>query len=121
MKKYKFTATIEEADRGGAYVLFPYDVAKEFGTKGRVPVQASFNGVPYAGSLVKYGTPQHMLGILKSIRAQIGADIGDKIHVEVWEDKTTRTVEIPTELHDAMDAGRVLSFFENLSYSHRRE
>jgi hypothetical protein len=32
MKQYKFQATIEAADGGGAYVLFPYDVEMEFGT-----------------------------------------------------------------------------------------
>jgi hypothetical protein len=37
MKKYKFTAKIEPAGGGGAYILFPYDTEKEFGTKGRVP------------------------------------------------------------------------------------
>lgn len=121
MKKYKFTATIEKGDRGGAYVLFPYDVGREFGGKGRVPVQATFNGVCYAGSLVKYGSLQHVLGILKSIRAQIGADVGDKVQVEVWKDDTTRTVDVPAELQDALNAAGVLSFFESLSYSQRRE
>jgi len=35
MKKYKFKAMSEAGDGGGAYVLFPYDTAQEFGTKGR--------------------------------------------------------------------------------------
>ena len=121
MKKYQFTATIEQANQGGAYVLFPYDVEKEFGTKGRVPVKATFNGVPYAGSLIKYGNPRHMLGVLKSIRIQIGADVGDTIQVEVWKDELPRTVDVPAELQQAMEAGAVLTFFESLSYSHRRE
>ena len=47
MKKYKFKAKIEAGDGGGAYVLFPYDTGKEFATKGKVPVKATFNGVPY--------------------------------------------------------------------------
>ena len=62
MKTYKFKARIEGASVGGACVYFPYDVEEEFGTKGRVPVKATFDGVPYSGSLVKYGAPQHMLG-----------------------------------------------------------
>jgi Domain of unknown function (DUF1905) len=57
MKKYKFKAKIEAGDGGGAYVLFPYDTAKEFATKGKVPVKANFNGLPYTGSLIKYGHP----------------------------------------------------------------
>jgi Domain of unknown function (DUF1905)/Bacteriocin-protection, YdeI or OmpD-Associated len=121
MKKYKYTATIEEGDRGGAYVLFPYDVEKEFGTKGSVPVKAMFNGVPYAGSLIKYANTQHMLGVLKSVRNQIGADVGDEIQVEVWKDETPRTVDVPTQFQHAMESEAVLNFFESLSYTHRKE
>ena len=95
MKKYKFTAAIEEGEGGGAYVLFPSDVEKKFGTNARVPVGATFNGVPYAGSLIKCANPQHMLGVLKSIRSQIGAHVGDKIQVEVWKDEMPRTVDVP--------------------------
>jgi hypothetical protein len=69
MKRYKFEAKIELGDGRGAYVLFPYDVEKEFGTKGKVPVKVAFDGVPYVGSLIKYG---HMLPILKAIRMQTG-------------------------------------------------
>ena len=36
-KKYKFNAKIETGDGGGAYVLFPYDIEKEFATQGKVP------------------------------------------------------------------------------------
>jgi hypothetical protein len=63
MRKYKFKAKIEAGDGGGAYVLFPYDTEKEFATKGKVPVKATFAGVPYTGSLIKYSNPQHMLGV----------------------------------------------------------
>lgn len=121
MKRYKFTATIEQGDRGGAYVVFPYDVEKEFGTKGRVPIKATFNGVPYSGSLMKYGNPRHIIGILKPIRSQIGAEIGDPIQVEVWKDEMPRTIEVPAQLQHAMEAGAVLTFFESLSYTHRKE
>ena len=49
-KIYQFEAEIEAVpDKGGAYVRFPYDIRKEFG-KGRVKVQAAFDGVPIAGA-----------------------------------------------------------------------
>ena len=73
MKTCRFEAQIELADGGGAYVLFPYDVEKEFSTRGRVPVKVMFDGVSYSGSLVKYGNPLHMMPILKNIREQIGS------------------------------------------------
>lgn len=56
MKTYKFTAQIKasEVGKGGAFVEFPYDIKQEFG-KGRVKVHATFNGIPYDGSIVNMG------------------------------------------------------------------
>ncbi len=121
MKKYKFKAKIESESRGGAYILFPYDVEKEFRVKGRVPIQATFDGVPYTGSLVKCGQSQHMLGLLKSIRKQIGKQPGDTINVELWKDEAPRTVEVPAAFEAAMKKEGVLAAFEKLSYTHRKE
>ena len=120
-KRYKFNATIEAGPGGGAYILFPYDVEKEFGTKGRVPVQTTFNGVPYTGSLVKYGHAQHMLGVLKSIRDEIGAAPGDSVRIELWRDEAPREVEAPKGFKSAMKKEGVLEFYEGLSYTHRKE
>jgi hypothetical protein len=85
MKKYKFKAKIEASDSGGAYALFSYDTEKEFGTKGKVPVKATFNGLPYTGSIIKYGHPLHSLGMPKAIREQTGKGPGDIIEVVVWK------------------------------------
>jgi hypothetical protein len=98
MKKYKFKAKIEAGDGGGAYVLVPYDTEKEFASHGKVPVKATLNGVPYTGSLIKYGNPLHMLGMLKAIRAQIGKGPGDTIEVVVWKDEEIRTVQVPASI-----------------------
>lgn len=123
MKKYSFTATIQTAEvgSGGAYILFPHDVEKEFGTKGRVPVRATFDGIPYTGSLVKYGQPQHMLGILKALREQLGKQSGDKVKVELWKDEAVRTVEVPPDFAALLKREKLLSVFEKLSYTHRKE
>jgi len=121
MRKYKFKARIESESGGGAYILFPYDTEKEFETKGKVPVKATFNGVPYAGSLIKYGQPQHMLGVLKAIREQIGKGPGDIIDVELWKDEAPRVLEVPAAFETAMKKEGVLAAFEKLSYTHRKE
>ena len=121
MKKYKFKAKIEAGDGGGAYVLFPYDTEKEFATKGKVSVKATFDGVPYLGSLIKYGNPLHMLGVLKAIREQIGKGPGDTIEVVVWKDEKVRTVEVPTQFENLMKKEGLLPVFEKLSYTHRKE
>ncbi len=102
MKKYKFQAQIEAGDGGGAFVFFPYDVQKEFGTTGKVPVNATFDGVPYTGSLIKYGFPQHTLGVLKAIRQQIGKGPGETVDVAVWRDEAVRKLEVPPEFEELM-------------------
>jgi hypothetical protein len=121
MKKYKFKAKIEAGDGGGAYVLFPYDAGKEFATKGKVPVKATFNGVPYTGSLIKYGHSLHRLGMLKAIREQTGKGPGDIIDVVVWKDNAARIVEVPAQFENLMKKAGVFPIFEKLSYTHRKE
>ncbi|NMA83311.1 MAG: DUF1905 domain-containing protein [Epulopiscium sp.] len=84
-KEYKFEAEIKKVpDIDGAYIEIPFDVKAEFG-KGRVPVTATFDGVIYEGSLVKMGTPCHIIGIRKDIRAKIGKQAGDIIKVTIKE------------------------------------
>jgi hypothetical protein len=121
MKRYKFKAMIEDGGGGGAYILFPYDVEKEFGTKGKVPVKAKFNGIPYTGSLIKYGNPQHMLPMLKAIREQTSTCPGGTVDVELWKDIEPRTIEVPAQFTQAMKREGVMPFFDRLSYTHRKE
>lgn len=82
---YEFDAVIRKVpDIDGAYVEIPFDVRSLFG-KGRVKVHAAFDGVPYDGSLVRMGTPGHILGLRKDIRTQIGKQPGDTVHVTLRE------------------------------------
>ena len=121
MKKYRFKTKIEAGDGGGAYVLFPYDTGKEFATNGRVPVKATFNGLPYTGSLMKYGHPFHSLGMPKAIREQIGKSPGDTLEVVVWKDEEVRTVEVPAPFEKLMRKESLLPVFKKLSYTDRKE
>ena len=82
---YAFDAVIQKVpDMDGAYVEFPYDVRAEFG-KGRVKVHATFDGAAYDGSLVRMGTPGHIIGLRRDIRALIGKGPGDTVHVTIRE------------------------------------
>ena len=84
-KKYEFQAEIKKVpDINGAYIEFPYDVREEFG-KGRVKVNATFDGAVYRGSLVRMGTPGHIIGIRKDIREAIGKQPGDMVDVTIQE------------------------------------
>ena len=82
---YEFDAVIKKVqDIDGAYVEIPFDVKATFG-KGRVKVRASFDGFPYDGSLVRMKTPCHILGMRKDIRAAVGKQPGDTVHVTLKE------------------------------------
>lgn len=88
--KYTFVAEImpSKIGKGGAYVVFPYDLKKEFGV-GRLKVKATFDGVFYAGSIVNMGLKDpagnicYILGIKKDIQQKIAKTIGDSVTVTV--------------------------------------
>lgn len=88
-QQYSFDAVIHEIpEKGGAYLVFPWDIRKEFG-KGRVKVHATFDGIPYDGSIVNMGLKdedgniRYIIGVLKSIRKELGKSQGDMVHVTV--------------------------------------
>ncbi|MFV0352144.1 MAG: DUF1905 domain-containing protein [Oscillospiraceae bacterium] len=84
-KIYKFEAEIKKVEGiDGAYIEIPFDVKEEFG-KGRVPVTATFDGEVYEGSVVRMGTPGHILGVLKQIRQKINKQPGDLVSVTLQE------------------------------------
>ena len=85
--EHRFTACIEHSgDMDAAYVVVPVDIRKEYG-KGRIKVDATFDGVPYCGSVVNMGVKDaagnicYIIGITKAIRQQIGKSFGDTVDV----------------------------------------
>ena len=97
-KVYTFQTVIEPVpEKGGAYIRFPYDVRKEFG-KGRVKVHATFDGIPYDGSIVNMGvknedgTVCYIWGVRKEIREKMNKQPGDVIQVTVAEAETGSSV-----------------------------
>jgi len=118
---YTFSANIESGGGGGAYVTVPFDVERVFGKK-RVPVNATIDGAPYRGSLVRMGGECHVLGVLKEIRERIGKQVGDVVEVAVEEDTAPRVVDVPGDLAAALRQEPVAAReFEAFSFSHQRE
>ena len=121
MKRYKFPAIIQRSSGWGAFVIFPYDVPTEFGIKGRVPVQATLDKLPYTGSLMTCGTPYHLLAVPKDIREKLHKEPGDPISIELWKDDAPRTIEIPPEFLKLLKNEKLLEQFEKLSNTRRKE
>jgi len=117
----EFSAKIQSHEGGGAYVEFPSDVEKLYGVKGRVPVRVAFDGLPYRGSLVKMGTPKHILLILKDIRDKLGKGPGDRIRVVVKLDAAARVIILAPDVEAAYEKAGVLPAYRALSFTHQRE
>ena len=120
-KKQTFTAAIQNAGGGGAFVDVPFDVEEVFGSK-KPKVKAMIEGIPYRGLLVRRGGPNHMLIILKGIREQIGKSFGDEVTVTVEPDSEPRLIEIPKDLLKELKKDKeAKAFFDKLSYTHQKE
>ena len=59
--------------------------------------------------------------MLKAIREQTGKGPGDTVDVELWKDDEPRELEVPAQFKDAMKKEGVISVFDRLSYTHRKE
>ena len=120
-KKHTFTATIQNAGGGGAFVEVPFDVEKEFGSK-KPKIKAMIEGVPYRGLLVRMGGECHMLLILKGIREQTGKTFGDQVKITVEPDTEPRVIEVPKDLLKEFKKDKdAKAFFDKLSYTHQKE
>ena len=77
----EFVAIIEEAPRGGAFVAIPPQVIGELGGGGRIKVKATFEGIPYRGSIVRMGG-QSIIGLLPAMLPEGG--FADEISDEAF-------------------------------------
>ena len=88
--RFEFDAVLHELPEGGAYVAFPGDIRQIYG-RGRVKVRATFDGIPYEGSIVNMGLKNpdgsvcYIIGVLKAIRKRLGKKDGDTLHVILEE------------------------------------
>ena len=120
-KKHSFTATIQNAGGGGAFVEVPFDVEKVFDSK-RPKVKAMIEGIPYRSTLVRMGSEHHILGVLKDIREQIGKSFGDEVTITIEPDTEPRLIEIPKDLMKELKKDKdAKAFFDKLSYTHQKE
>ena len=103
MSEATFRAPVRSSDRGGGghLVEVPTEVVEALGGKGRIRVTATFDGVPYRGSIVRMGGGA-VLGVQKAIMAEAGVSVGDTLTVIVRNDDAPREVEVPDDLAEAL-------------------
>ena len=107
---------------GWKYILIPLDVPTVFGTRGRVPVAGTLNGVPYRSSIMPEGDGTHSLNVTKALMAAAHVRPGDIVEVTMAVDLAERTVEVPYLLVQAFAAHPAAeTAFDALPYSHRKQ
>jgi hypothetical protein len=120
--KIEFDAVIVDGSGGGAFVKFPKDVEKLYGVKGRVPVKATFDGIPYRGSLAKMDSECHVLGVLKQVRETLKKGVGDKVHVVLELDTEERTVDLAQDVSAKVkEHPEAKAAWDKFSYTHKKE
>ena len=122
--EHEFEAVLEAGEEGdgGVFIVLPFSVAEAYGARGRVPVQATFDGYPYQGSAVPLGDGHHALLLLKQIRRAIDKTVGDTVRVTLRRDVTERKMEAPADLAQQLAAHpKAAAYFNKLAYTHQRE
>ena len=121
--EHEFEAVLETGDGdGGVFVVVPFSVPEVFGTRGRVPVQVTFDGYPYQGSITPLGDGHHALHVLKQIRKAVDKTIGDTVRVTLSRDVVERKMDAPADLAEQLATNpKAAAYFTKLAYTHQRE
>jgi hypothetical protein len=120
----KFTAKLVGEGPKSAWVFLPipFDVQTVFGTKARVPVTGTLNGVIFRNSLLPNGDGTHSMHVRKELLASAGTQVGQNVKVILSLDQAPRTVTVPDGFKPHFSRSAALKqAFAKLSYSHQKE
>ena len=82
----EFDAQLQKANNPGAWTCVVVDdVAELFGTRGLVKIRGAIDDEPFTGALMAQGDGTHRLPVRAALRAAIGKEAGDAVHVRIDE------------------------------------
>jgi hypothetical protein len=116
-------STIAQPDPDAGSVLLievPARIVAALGTKKRVPVNVTLNGVRYRSTIAVYGG-KFFLPARKEIRDAAKLAPGKRAHVTLEADTAARTVMVPDDLSRALASAKMRPAFDALSYTRRKE
>jgi hypothetical protein len=95
--KQSFNSTLHYTTVGVPMTVafVPFSVEKTFGTKGKVDIKGTIDGLPIQRTLMPAGNGEHFLIINVEMRKAIGKDDGDAVFIEIEPDETYKDVEMP--------------------------
>ena len=120
-KKFKYETVLVNGPFKGTYAEFPFDSAKEFGTKKHVWCKVIVEGKTYSMNLMPNGTGGHWLHLKKEIRDAIGKTEGDSVNIQLEKDDKPRTINVPDYLQWLLDDDpQVTRYFERMPISGKK-
>ena len=116
----RFTTTVRQNSKTATGIRVPDDVMDALAAGKAPKVAVTINGHTYRSSVATVdGEP--MIGVSEAVRNAAGVAGGDTIEVDVVLDTAPRTVAVPDDLAQALDAEPAArATFDTLSYSNQR-
>lgn len=116
----QFDAELERIGKTSARLRVPVDLKEVFG-RARPPLRVTVEGHTWRTTPGVYGGVAY-IGLNKDVRAAAGVDAGDRVHVSMELDAEPRSVAVPPDLRNTLEADpEANAAFEKLSFTHRRE
>ena len=114
--------TVLEPRGPAAAVILTDEQLAEIGWGAKTPaVQVTVNGsYTFAGRIGRMGG-ETLLGFNRAVRTAAGVEPGEEIEVLIRLDTAERTVDVPADLAEALDAAGARAAFDALAPSHRKE
>jgi len=120
LQRVTFRATVELAGRTATGIRVPA-VAVHSLAAGRQPLVRVTIGEHSYPSRVAVRGGEFKIPVSAENRAAAGVEAGDEVEVSLELDTEPRTVAVPSDLAEALEAApAALHFFESLSYSRQR-
>jgi len=122
MRPLRFRVKLDGMDGSEVAALrAPFDVEKNFGSKARVPVRGTINGVPFRSSLMPMGGCHRMV-VNKAIRDGAGVKAGDTVVVVMERDEAERTIHPPPQLKKELAKSKsALANWKKQSFTNKKE
>ena len=119
----RFRARIEPMDPAGAWSKnrSPFQVDRVSGSKARVPVKGTMNGIAFKASLLPEGDGTHDMCVNESLRRKARVQQGEVVAMMLEADTAHRAIRTPQDLKAALDRDpQAAERYAHLAYSHRK-
>jgi hypothetical protein len=119
--KTTFTTTLLKDDKVNATgIVVPAEAVESLGKSKKPAVVVTINDFSYRSTVAVMGG-QFLIPLSQERRAAAGVEGGQTIEVTLELDTEPRTVDVPGDLAEALDAAGVTEAFEKLAFSMRKE